>query len=106
MILFYGCDEMIIELPVGNTDPQPTEIPNHTVRINHDTLAPEVYYDGEWRTLTPISKEVKQWMRFGFTLEEAENLIKFNKYLKPIPVSFLVQINMGIFRDGMDRRRP
>ncbi len=44
--------------------------------------------------------------KFGFTEEEAESLLKHNKYIMKIPVSFLVQTFMRKLQNGLDRRRP
>ena len=64
----------------------------------------------KYLSLTPNEIEKNDIMvlveKFGFTEEDAESLIMHNKYVKRIPVSFLVQTFMRKLQNGMDRRRP
>jgi uncharacterized protein YuzE len=51
-----------------------------------------------------ITDDVKEWMKFGFTKEEAAALMHKYRFTHSIPKSFLVQTFMGKLRDELDRR--
>jgi len=51
-----------------------------------------------------ITDDVKEWMKFGFTKEEAVVLMHKYRFTHSIPKSFLVQTFMGKLRDELDRR--
>ena len=51
-----------------------------------------------------ITDDVKEWMKFGFTKEEASSLMHKYRFTHSIPKSLLVQTSMRKLQDDLDRR--